>query len=394
MVQRLEINIQDNYLFISVELLYMKKDYYELLEVNKNASIDEIKKAYKKLALKYHPDRNPDNKEAEEKFKEITAAYEVLSDSNKRAGYDNYGHEGASGGFDFSQGFGSAGDFSDIFNDFFGGGFGGKPRARKRNSGSQEGTPGTDLRYDLEITLEDAFKGMQAPIHYVTNVKCDLCQGTGSEGAIKPVVCNTCQGSGRVRSQQGFFTIERTCNTCYGEGEIISNKCKKCGGSGRKRDEVNISVSIPKGVEDGTKVKVSGKGEAGARNGRSGDLYVCVKIIPHKIFTRDKTHLHCKVPVRMTLAALGGEIEVQSIDGARIKVKVPEGTQTGTKLRCREKGMPYINSSNRGDLYVQVIVETLNPKNLTQKQLELLKALEESENQQPEGFFEQVKKKV
>ncbi|MGL9717657.1 MAG: molecular chaperone DnaJ [Wolbachia sp.] len=368
-----------------------EKDYYELLGVNRNASVDEIKKAYKKLALKYHPDRNPGNKEAEEKFKEITAAYEVLSEPGKRAGYDRYGHEGASGGFDFSQ---ATGDFSDIFNDFFGGGFGGSSRSRTKKNTT--GVPGSDLRYDLEITLENVFKGMQAPIHYVTNVKCDTCQGTGSEGAVKPVQCHACQGSGRIRTQQGFFTIERTCTTCYGEGEIVQNKCKKCGGHGRKRDEVNISVSIPKGIAEGAKVRVSGKGEAGARGGKSGDLYVYVKIAPHTIFTRSKVDLHCKVPIRMTLAVLGGEIDVQSIDGAKIKVKVPEGTQTGTKLRCREKGMPYMNSNTRGDLYVQVIVETLNPKNLTKKQIELLKALEEEENasmQQSEGFFSKVKKK-
>ncbi|WP_168464275.1 molecular chaperone DnaJ [Wolbachia endosymbiont of Ctenocephalides felis wCfeT] len=373
-----------------------KKDYYDLLEVDRNASVDEIKKAYKKLALKYHPDRNPGNKEAEEKFKEVTAAYEVLSDSQKRAGYDRYGHDGTSnGGFDFSQGFSSAEDFSDIFNDFFGGGFGGGSRT-KRGSASQ-GATGADLRYDLEISLEDAFQGIQAPIHYVTNVKCGTCSGTGSEGAVKPVQCHTCQGSGRIRAQQGFFTIERTCTTCYGEGEIIKNKCNKCGGSGRKRDEVNISVSIPKGVEEGTKVKVSGKGEAGTRNGKNGDLYVCVKIAPHKIFVRNKADLHCKVPIRMTLAVLGGEIEVQSIDGAKIGVKVPEGVQTGTKLRCRDKGMPYMNSHARGDLYVQVIVETLNIKNLTKKQIELIKAFEEEESanmkEQAEGFFGKVKKK-
>ncbi len=224
-----------------------------------------------------------------------------------------------------------------------------------------------------------------------------MCQGRGSEGAIKPVQCHTCQGSGRIRTQQGFFTIERTCTTCYGEGEIIQNKCKKCNGSGRRRDEVNISVSIPKGIEEGAKVRVSGKGEAGAKGGKSGDLYVYVKITPHKIFTRNKADLHCKVPIRMTLAVLGGEIDVQSIDGAKIKVKVPEGTQTSTKLRCKEKGMPYMNSYARGDLYVQIIVETLNPNNLTKKQIELLKALEEEENasiqQQSEGFFSKVKKK-
>ncbi|QOD38619.1 molecular chaperone DnaJ [Candidatus Wolbachia massiliensis] len=370
------------------------KDYYDLLGVSRGASIDEIKKAYKKLALKYHPDRNPGNKEAEEKFKEITAAYEVLSDSEKKAGYDHYGHEDASDGFDFSQGFSSAGDFSDIFNAFFGGGFGGSGRSRTRRSTT--GVPGANLRYDLKITLEDAFKGIQATVSYNTVIKCDACQGTGSEGAIKPVQCHTCQGSGNIRIKQGPFIIERTCTTCYGEGEIIQNKCKKCGGNGRKKDRANISVSIPKGVEEGYKEKVSGKGEAGVRGGKNGDLYVYVKIAPHKIFTRNKADLHCKVPIKMTLAVLGGEIDVQSIDGT-IKVKVPEGIQTGTILRCREKGMPHKNSNVRGDLYVQVIVETLNPKSLTAKQIELLKAFEEEENanvqQQSEGFFSKVKKK-
>ncbi|MDG7056166.1 MAG: molecular chaperone DnaJ [Wolbachia endosymbiont of Meromenopon meropis] len=370
------------------------KDYYELLEVGKNANIDEIKKAYKKLALKYHPDRNPGNKEAEEKFKEITLAYEVLSDPEKKASYDRYGHHhyqdgGGFSGFDFSH---STGDFSDIFNDFFGGGFGKSSTATKTSASK---APGSDLRYDLEITLEDAFRGVQVPIHYVTNVKCDRCKGTGSEGIVKPAQCHMCHGSGRIRTQQGFFMIERTCTTCYGEGEMIQNKCKKCGGNGRRRDEVNISVLIPKGIEKGAKVRISGKGEAGIRGGKSGDLYVCVKITSHKIFTRDKADLHCKVPIRMTLAILGGEIDIQSIDGTKIRVKIPEGIQTGTKLRCREKGMPCMNSNIRGDLYVQVIVETLNPKNLTEKQVELLKALEEENinvQKQSEGFFSKVKK--
>ncbi len=366
----------------------MVKDYYELLGVNRNASIDEIKKAYKKLALKYHPDKNPNNKEAEEKFKEITAAYEVLSDVNKRAHYDRYGDASSGGGFDFNHGFTSTSDFSDIFNDFFGAGFGSRATRKKK----EPGTPGADLRYDLRITLEDAFKGMNIPIHYVTNVKCDSCQGTGSEGGIKPIQCNVCQGTGRVRSQKGFFTIESTCYACYGEGEIVQNKCKKCGGNGRKRDDVNISVSIPRGVEDGTKVKISGKGEAGVRGGRSGDLYVHVSIAPHQVFTCDKVHLHCKVPVRMTLAALGGEIEVQSIDGSKIKVKLPECTQTGTKLRCKGKGMPYVNSDTCGDLYVQVIIETLNPRHLTPKQVALLKELDETVQQPHEGLFSKIKK--
>ncbi|WFW29872.1 MAG: molecular chaperone DnaJ [Wolbachia endosymbiont of Menacanthus eurysternus] len=368
------------------------KDYYGLLGVNKNASIDEIKKAYKKLALKYHPDRNPNNKEAEEKFKEITAAYEILSDPEKKASYDHYGHENIGGGFsgfDFSQ---AAGDFSDIFNGFFGRGFSGSNMGKK----STTKMPGSDLRYDLEITLEDAFNGIRAPIHYVTNVKCSTCDGTGSEESTKPAQCHICHGSGRTRTQQGFFTIERTCSTCYGEGEIIQNKCKKCSGNGRKRDEVNISVSIPRGIEKGSKVRISGKGEAGIRGGKSGDLYVYIKIAPHKIFTRDKADLHCKIPIKMTLAILGGEIDVQLIDGFKIRMKIPEGTQTGTKLRCKEKGMPYVNSNMRGDLYVQVIVETLNPKNLTQKQIELLKAFEEEKaniQQKPEGLFNKIKKK-
>ncbi|UWI83107.1 molecular chaperone DnaJ [Wolbachia endosymbiont of Howardula sp.] len=371
-----------------------KKDYYELLEIGRNASVEEIKKSYKRLAFKYHPDRNPNNKEAEEKFKEIASAYEVLSDSQKRATYDQYGQESP---FGSSQSFHSSGDFSDIFNDFFSGGFNSTSRA-KANKNTSAGVPGSDLRYDLEITLEDSFKGIQAPIHYVTNIKCDVCQGIGSEGAITPVKCHACKGSGMTRAQQGFFTIERTCNVCYGEGEIIKNKCKKCDGNGRKRAEVNISVSIPHGVEEGSKVRVSGKGEAGIRNAKSGDLYVYVKIAPHKIFTRNKADLYCKVPINMTLAILGGEIDVYSIDGIHIKVKVPEGIQTNTKLRCKEKGMYYINSYTRGDLYVQVIVMTVHPKNLNKKQLELLQAFSEEEKNigmqcSTEGFFSTVKKK-
>ncbi|WP_339045452.1 molecular chaperone DnaJ [Candidatus Mesenet endosymbiont of Agriotes lineatus] len=374
-----------------------KKDYYELLGVSRSASEDEIKKAYRKMAMKYHPDRNPDDKTAEEKFKEISQAYEVLSKKEKRADYDQYGHDafsgGGNGGFGFNQGFSSAADFTDIFNDIFGGSFGvgqGKRGARARTSGVR----GSDLRYDLEITLEEAFRGINKPIHYPTNVKCKSCNGSGSEGATKPVQCNTCGGVGRVRSQQGFFTIEKTCHVCNGEGELIQNKCKKCGGHGRTREEVNISVTIPKGVEAGYSIRVNGKGEAGVRGGGNGDLYVYISIAPNKFFTRKGADIYCKVPVRMTLATLGGEIEVPTINGTYAKVKVPAGAQTGDKLRLKEKGMPYINSTNRtGDMYIQVTVET--PVNLTDKQKELLAKFEHECNNnsspQCEGFFKKIK---
>lgn len=372
-----------------------KKDYYELLGISKGAAEDEIKKAYRKMAMKYHPDRNPDDKAAEEKFKEISQAYEVLSNKEKKAAYDQYGHDafsgGGNGGFGFDQGFSSAADFTDIFNDIFGGGFGQGKRGAKARA---RGVRGSDLRYDLKITLEEAFKGINAPIRYSTNVKCKSCSGSGSEGTTKPVQCNTCGGVGRVRSQQGFFTIERTCHICNGEGELIQNKCKKCGGHGRTREEVNISVTVPKGIEDGYSIRVNGKGEAGVRGGGNGDLYAYISIAPHKFFTRKGADIYCKVPVRMILATLGGEIEVPTINGTHAKVKVPAGTQTGDKLRLKEKGMPHMNSTNRtGDMYIQVNVET--PVNLTDKQKELLKKFEDECNNnsspQCESFFKKVK---
>ncbi|CAI28402.1 Chaperone protein dnaJ [Ehrlichia ruminantium str. Gardel] len=371
-----------------------KSDYYDLLGLSKNATPEEIKKAYRKMALKYHPDKNPGDKAAEEKFKELSEAYDVLIDKDKRAAYDRYGHSAFSdgsgrGGFDFNSGFST--DFSDIFNDLFGGGFRGGRSSSKRQDG---GTVGSDLRLDIEITLEDSFNGTKVPINYVTHVKCSSCSGSGSEGSVKSVQCNTCHGAGNTRTQQGFFTIERTCHVCNGEGEIIKNKCKKCSGSGRVRDEVNLLVTVPKGIESGDKIRLNGKGEAGYRGAQSGDLYVYPNIKKHKFFTRNGADLYCNVPIKMILATLGGHIEMPSIDGTWTKVKVPEGSQNGDKLRLKEKGMPVINSSRRGDMYIQITVET--PINLTKQQKELLKKFDEEPNTvecnpQSTGFFQKVK---
>ena len=370
-----------------------KRDYYDLLGVSKNATREEIKRAYRKLALKYHPDQNPGDKEAEEKFKELSEAHYVLEDQKRREAYDKCGHDafdGSSGrgGFDFSSGFST--DFSDIFNDLFGGSFkGGRGSSRRQSSE----TVGSDLRFDVEITLEDSFNGKKIPISYVTYVKCSSCSGSGSEGPVRSVKCSACEGAGYTRTQQGFLTVERTCHMCNGEGEIIQNKCKKCFGSGRVRDEVNLLVTIPMGIESGNKIRINGKGEAGYRGARSGDLYVYSNIKKHKFFTRVGPDLYCNVPIKMTTATLGGNIDMPSIDGKWTKVKVPEGSQSGDKLRLKEKGMPIINSSKRGDMYIQLTVEV--PVKLTKEQKELLKKFEEETNfecnPQSTGFFQKVK---
>ncbi len=372
-----------------------KADYYELLGISRDALPDEIKKAYRKAALKYHPDRNPDNKEAEAKFKELSEAYEVLQDEQKRAAYDKFGHSAfenggnADGGGGFGGFSGFSGDFSDIFNDLFGGGF--DTRGSRRSRGDRK-VQGSDLRYDLSVSLEDAFHGTKVPISYTTQAACEKCNGSGSEGKIKPVQCSTCNGAGVVRAQQGFFTIERTCHICHGHGTIIENPCKRCGGEGRYRQEVNLVVTIPKGVEEGSRVRLAGKGEAGLYGGKSGDLYVCISVKQHKFFTRKGIDIHCEVPVSISLAALGGEIEVPSLDGSKIKAKVPEGTQGGDKLRIKGKGMKRLNSETRGNMYINIIVET--PVKLTKAQKELLEKFAEiSSGNSPksEGFFNKIK---
>ncbi len=371
-----------------------KKDYYEVLGISRSASESEIKKAYYKAAKQYHPDKNPGNATAEKKFKEAAEAYEILSNSQKRAAYDSMGHSAFEGGSSNSGGSsGFSGDFSDIFNDLFGGGFssafergGGRRRPNSRK------VQGSDLRYDISISLEEAFSGIKAPISYTTRVVCQNCNGSGSEGNAKPIQCNTCHGAGVVRTQQGFFTVERTCHVCHGNGSIVSNPCKSCGGEGRYRKEVSLFATIPAGIEDSSRVRISGKGEAGAYGGKAGDLYVCVSIKKHKFFSRKSTDLYCEVPVPMTVAALGGEIEVPSLDGKKIKVKVPEGTQTNDKLRIRNKGMNRLHSETRGYMYISVIVET--PVKLSKKQKELLQQFAEYSSgcsPKSDGFLSKIK---
>ncbi len=366
-----------------------KRDFYEILGVSKGASADELKKAYRKLAMEYHPDKNPGDNIAEQKFKEISEAYEVLKDDQKRAAYDRYGHtvfengSGGAGGFDFS------GSFSDIFDDLFGDLMGG----RRGGGGGQSNLRGADLRYNLEITLEDAYKGRQENIKVVTSVACDSCNATGSEGGGKPEVCGTCRGSGRIRAQQGFFTVERTCATCGGVGRIVKNPCKVCGSMGRVRKEKVLAVNIPSGVEEGTRIRLTGEGEAGIRGGQNGDLYIFLSIAPHKLFKREAADIHCNVPIKMTTASLGGSIEVPTIDGMRARVTIPAGTQTNDQFRLKAKGMSIMRSSNRGDMYIHAVVET--PRNLNKKQQELLKELDKlggkGTSPESEGFFSKVK---
>ena len=366
-----------------------QRDYYEVLGVSRGASEAEIKRAYRQLAMKYHPDRNPGDPTAEAKFKEINQAYEVLKDPQKRAAYDRYGHrafEGgpgpeASGGFDFAS-------FADVFEDLFGDIMGG---GRRRTSA----TRGADLRYNLTITLEEAFTGKKAQIRVPTAVPCEACRGTGGEGGVEPQPCPTCRGYGRVRAQQGFFTIERTCPTCHGSGRTIVHPCRACGGAGRVQREKTLAVTIPNGVEDGTRIRLAGEGEAGLRGGPPGDLYIFVSIAPHRMFRRDGTTLYCRVPIPMVTAALGGTVEVPGIDGERIAVAVPAGTQTGTQVRLRGKGMTELQGRARGDLIVELVVET--PVNLTKRQIELLREFEKAgksakgQHPESEGFFAKVR---
>jgi molecular chaperone DnaJ len=375
-----------------------KRDYYDILGVQRNASEQDLKSAFRKLAKEHHPDRNPDDTSAEQKFKELNEAYEVLKDPQKRAAYDRFGHAAFEGGMGGRGGGGGAGfgpDFassmSDIFDDLFGEFMGGRRGGgQQRRSGRERGA---DLRYNMEITLDDAFSGKTAQIRVPTSVTCETCSGSGAKAGTKPVTCATCGGAGKVRASQGFFTIERTCPTCQGRGETIADPCPACNGAGRVVKERTLSVNIPAGVEDGTRIRLSGEGEAGLRGGPAGDLYIFLSIKPHEFFQRDGADVFCRVPISMTTAALGGQIEVPTLDGTVSRVKVPEGTESGKQFRLKGKGMPVLRSSTAGDLYIQVDVET--PKNLTRRQRELLEEFEKlsAKETSPEstGFFARMK---
>jgi len=365
-----------------------KRDFYEILGVGKEAGEGELKSAFRKLAMQCHPDRNPGDKAAEAKFKELNEAYQTLSDPQKRAAYDRFGHaafeqNGGAGGF--SPDFGAS--MADIFDDLFGEMMGG----RRGGRGSQN--RGADLRYNLEITLEEAFSGKTQTIKVPTSITCEVCTGTGAKPGSKPKKCPTCGGMGRVRASQGFFAIERTCPSCQGRGEVIDNPCGNCSGAGRVMRERTLSVNIPAGVEDGTRIRLANEGEAGVRGGPSGDLYIFLSLKPHPFFQRDGADLFCRVPISMVQAALGGEIGVPTIDGGEAKVKILEGTQSGKQFRLRSRGMPVLRSKDVGDLYIQALVET--PQNLTRRQRELLQEFdkESSQHTNPEaaGFFSKVR---
>jgi len=368
------------------------QDYYEILGCERSASAEDLKKAYRKLAMQHHPDRNPGDKAAEQKFKEISHAYDVLKDDQKRAAYDRYGaaafengggRGGPGGGFEFNFGAG----FADIFEEMFG--MGGNARRQQQGSGR-----GSDLRYNLEISLEEAFNGSEARIRVPSSIACEDCSGSGAASGSKPITCPACQGRGRMRAQQGFFTVERTCSQCQGAGKIIENPCRKCSGSGRVRQERTLQVKIPAGVEDGTRIRLAGEGEAGMRGSPAGDLYVFLAIRQHEIFQRDGANVFCRVPLPMTAAALGGQIEVPTVDGTRARITIPAGVQSGHQFRLRGKGMSVMRSSVRGDMYVQAVIET--PVNLTAKQRDLLKEFEKAGGSKPtspesDGFFSRVK---
>ena len=369
-----------------------KRDYYEVLGVERGADMGDLKKAYRKLAMQHHPDRNPSNPDAEQSFKEVNEAYDILNDAEKRAAYDQFGHaafDGASaggrhGGFEFSS------TFADVFDDLFGEFTGGTAGRRGRSGRSR----GADLRYNLEISLDDAFGGKKAQVRVPASVACDACQGSGAEGNAAPTACGSCGGRGKVRAQQGFFTIERTCPTCQGLGRIIENPCHACNGSGRVRRERTLSVNIPKGVEDGTRIRLAGEGEAGMRGAPPGDLYIFLAIAPHRIFQRDGTHIYCRVPIPMTTAALGGNIEVPTLDGGRARITIPGGSQSGKQFRLTGKGMPQLRGNDFGDMYVEAVVET--PVNLSKRQKDLLKEFEKEgggrrTSPESEGFFTKVK---
>ncbi len=369
-----------------------KRDFYEVLGIKKGATAEEIKKAYRTKAKELHPDRNQDNPNAEAQFKEANEAYDVLKDETKKAAYDRYGHGAFEGGMGGGRGgYGGGPDFSsafsDVFEDLFGdfmGGRGGAPRSRAQR--------GSDLRYNLRVSLEEAFKGAQKSINVPGSTACGSCSGTGAEGGAEPQTCPTCAGMGKVRAQNGFFTVERACPTCNGQGQVVKNPCRACSGVGRIEKDRTLSVNIPAGVETGTRIRLAGEGEAGLRGGPSGDLYIFIEVREHAIFQRDGTTLFCRVPVSMSSAALGSDVEVPTIDGGRSRVKVPQGSQSGRQMRLRGKGMPALRGGGVGDMVIELAVET--PVNLTTRQKELLREFEkiEAENN-PEGasFFKKVK---
>ena len=368
----------------------MKADFYETLGVSRSADEKELKAAYRKLAMQFHPDRNPGDHAAEVRFKEIGEAYDCLKDAQKRAAYDRFGHaafEHGGGGAGFANGFGSGG-FSDIFEDIFGEMMGG---GRRRSTGGRE--RGADLRYNMEITLEEAYTGKTAQIRVPSSISCTVCSGSGAKPGTQPVTCTMCGGHGKVRASQGFFSVERTCPQCQGRGQTIKDPCPKCSGQGRIVQERSLSVNIPAGIEDGTRIRLANEGEAGLRSGPSGDLYIFLAVKPHEFFQRDGADLYCRVPISMTTAALGGQFEVATLDGTQTRVKVPEGTQNGKQFRLKGKGMPVLRQTQMGDLYIQTAVET--PQNLTKRQRELLEefdAISSKENSpQSAGFFSRMK---
>ena len=367
----------------------MKADFYETLGVGKSADEKELKSAFRKLAMQFHPDRNPGDSDCEQKFKEINEAYETLKDPQKRAAYDRFGHAAFENGMGGGAGFngGGFGGFSDMFEDIFGEMMGG----RRRGAGGRE--RGADLRYNMEISLEEAFSGKTAQIRVPSSATCDECSGSGAKPGTQPTTCALCSGSGRVRAAQGFFSIERTCPQCHGRGNIIKDPCAKCNGQGRVVEERSLSVNIPAGIEDGTRIRLTNEGEAGARGGGPGDLYIFLSVKPHEFFQRDGADLYCKVPISMTTAALGGSFEVATLDGTQTRVKVAEGTQNGRQYRLKGKGMPVLRQPSVGDLYIQTVVET--PQNLTKRQRELLEEFERLSSQenspQSSGFFSRMK---
>ena len=367
-----------------------KRDYYDVLGVNKGATPDQIKSAYRKLAVKYHPDKNKGDKASEDKFKEASEAYHVLSNAERKQNYDNFGHaafENGGGGrggfsnFDFSS------HFSDIFEDFFGEGFGGGRRSRRSNN------RGSDLRYDLSITLEEAYSGKKQDIKFSSSEKCETCKGSGSKPGHNVGSCSMCGGHGQVRSSQGFFTVQQTCPQCSGSGEEITNPCSSCGGQGKKQTSKRLSVTIPKGVDDGTRIRLSGKGEAGTRGGGNGDLYLFINVYSHELFKRSDENLFFECPISIADAALGTSIEIPTIDGGKAKIKIPPGTQSGKQFRLRGKGMPYMRGSGMGDLYIQVNTEV--PISLNKEQKELLEKFREIENEKSnpsiKKFFQKAK---